>query len=406
MPPSGLLHGFACLLLCAGTAARAQDEAALRDAVSVVALDMSAEAMVAYCEGAAPGVGGLRAQWRSWRERAMADEIAAGLGPDRLRSARAGMAGVATNAVEKLKSLGPAAQVCPQLPGWFGEGPFETRSAYPAAYAALPPAGGAPVATTPVAKPAARPAAPKAEAAPARGLAPGEIHGLLYHAYGATGVGGYEFREETFLLLKDGTYYRGKTAAPDRLDAAVSRRQEPQLWGRWRQAAGGFEILPQDAQGQPKGDWRKQPGRLVDRWRAGQTLDATYTSKAFNGAPGLGGVYSSTSYRFTPDGRFERIGYRQGGSGSMAAATGFSASASGYSDGRGSQRSAGGGNAAVFAGSRSQSADGASHRGAYRLDGLTLELRYDDGRVERVLCAPWSDDLKSIYMFGRTFSRG
>ena len=80
-------------------------------------------------------------------------------------------------------------------------------------------------------------------------------------------------------------------------------------------------------------------------------------------------------------------------------------SSSSLSTGKGTTSSAGGGNAGAFAGAQSRSDDGASHRGSYRLNALTIELAYDDGRKTSVLCAPWGADGRSIYMFGQTFSR-
>jgi len=242
-------------------------------------------------------------------------------------------------------------------------------------------------------------------AAPGAGLAPAQVHGLLHNSYGATGANGYEFREDIFLLLKDGTAYLGHSVAPNALDVAKSRKLEPQLWARWRAKGDGFQILRQDDFGRPDGDWADQAGHLVATWKPNQRLDATYTAQAFYGSLALGGTYSSTAYKFSGDGRFEVIGYKQSGSGSMAAASGFTASGAGYSDGEGSRASAGGGTAGVFAGSRSRSDDGASQRGSYRLEGLSLVLKYDDGHAESVLCAPWGADLTRIYMFGRTFSR-
>lgn len=519
--------------LAAPALARSGDER-LEGAASVIGLDMSAEAMIDYCETAAPGAAaGLRSKWTAWRQDALVPQVSQALGPEMLARLRDGMGRVATAAVGKLKQMGPPQTACPQIADWLKEGPFVTRTAYPALYEGLPagsspvfaaapaaqgpapaaPAGGVyytpaqlkalvsswwgpardydrarrmmdqagplyiqgrvmargdtyfletedgtfrsklPVATelsdrelAPFAgktitvagrmeelpsgmvflketrivdgaglKPSPLPSEPglyrmdmepsQITAAPGAGLPPAQVHGLLYNGYGATGANGYEFREDVFLLLKDGTAYLGHAVAPNALDVAKSRKLEPQLWARWRAKGDGFQILHQDDFGRPDGDWSDQPGNLTGAWKPNQRLDATYTAQAFHGSLALGGTYSSTAYKFTDDGRFEVIGYKQSGSGSMAAASGFTASGAGYSDGKGSRASAGGGTAGVFAGSQSRSDDGASQRGGYRLEGLSLVLKYDDGRTESVLCAPWGADLKRIYMFGRTFSR-
>ncbi|WP_132087721.1 hypothetical protein [Caulobacter sp. BK020] len=519
--------------LAAPALARSEDER-LEAAASVIGLDMSVEAMIGYCEAAAPNAAaGLRPKWTAWRQDALVPQVSQALGPEKLARLRDGMARVATAAVGKLKQMGPPQTTCPQIAGWLKEGPFVTRTAYPALYEGLPaggspafaaaPAPQAPAASAapagvyytpaqlkalvaswwgptrdydranrmleqagrlyiqgrvmargdtffletndgtfrsklPVAvdlsdreltpftgrtitvegrmqelpsgmvflketrivdgaglKPSPLPSEPglyrldvkpsQITAAPGAGLSPAQVQGLLHNGHGETGANGYEFREDVFLLLKDGTAYLGHAVAPSDLDIAKSRKLEPQLWARWRAKGAGFQILRQDDFGRPEGDWSDQPGHLTGAWKPNQRLNATYSAQAFHGSLALGGTYSSTAYRFSDDGRFEVIGYKQSGSGSMAAASGFTASGSGYSDGKGSRTSAGGGTAGVFAGSQSRSEDGASQRGVYRLEGLSLVLKYDDGRTESVLCAPWGADLTRIYMFGRTFSR-
>jgi hypothetical protein len=515
----------ACLL-AAPAQARSGDER-LEGAASVIGLDMSAEAMIDYCETAAPGAAaGLRSKWTVWRQDALVPQVSQALGPEMLARLRDGMGRVATAAVGKLKQMGPPQTACPQIADWLKEGPFVTRTAYPALYEGLP-AGASPVFAAPAPaapaapaggvyytpaqltalvqswfgpaddvkrarrmmeqagriyiqgkvvrmgdaylvqtndgvfrskvlvstgldldryegrtitveadlkelpggmawlkdtrivdpaglKPSPLPAEPgltrlqvsadQITAAPGAGLKPAQVHGLLHHGYGTTGSSGYEFREEIFLLLKDGTAYLGEDVAPSDLDVAKSRKLEPQLWGRWRQVGGGFQIQRSDDFGRPEA-WSDQAGRLIPTWKPGQRLNATYTSTSFHGSLALGGTYNSTSYKFSADGRFEVIGYRQSGSGSMAANAGFSGGGAGYSDGKGSSASAGGGGAGAFASAQRRSNDGSGNRGVYRLDGLSLELKFDDGRTETVLCAPWSTDLKGIYMQGRTFSQ-
>lgn len=243
-------------------------------------------------------------------------------------------------------------------------------------------------------------------AAAGKGLAPADIHGLLYHAYGATGVNGYEYREEMRLLMKDGWVYFRDEIAPTDLDVAASRRLEPQQWGRWRTAAGGVEIQRQDDYGRPDGDWKKQEGRILPSWAPGSRLSGSYSAAAFYGSVFLGGTYSSTSYVFKPDGRYERIGYTRSSSAAMAAngPQEFSVSGSSTSSGSGTQSVAGGGQPGVFVGTQSKTDDGAKNRGTYRLDGMTIEFRSDAGEVTRTLCVPVRDDKTSVYLYGRTFS--
>lgn len=237
-------------------------------------------------------------------------------------------------------------------------------------------------------------------AAEGGGVPAAQIHGLLFRSYSKAGGG---FAEDMLLLLKDGSYYDGQIA-PVRLDLAKSRRMQPDKWGKWRMQGGGYQIQPFDDEGRAK-EWRAQPGAVFAGWRRGQTLSGTFTHKAFNGSIVLGGVYSERRYRFSPDGRFELIGFSRGSSGSMAGAGGFTGSATRYSDGKGSRASAGGGNGGAFASSQSRGGDGADSRGTYMLDGYAITLRFDDGNSATLLSAPWTDADKIIVGDG-VYSRG
>jgi hypothetical protein len=244
-------------------------------------------------------------------------------------------------------------------------------------------------------------------AAAGRGLQSRDIHGMFYTAYGTTGVNGYEFREEMRLLMRDGWAYLRDDMAPADLDVAVSRRIEPQYWAHWRKVSGGLEVQRIGDDGQPDGGWVRLTGRLLPVWPADQRLNGSYTAASFYGSIALGGTYTKTTFAFTPDGRWERIGLSQSGSGSMAAQApvGYTGSAASTSDGSGTKSSAGGGNASVSASSSSRRDDGARHRGTYRLDGMTIEMRTDDGTVTRSLCVPVDPKFEALYLFGRSFSR-
>jgi hypothetical protein len=242
---------------------------------------------------------------------------------------------------------------------------------------------------------------------PGNGAHSRDLVGMHYHWSSGTGVNGYEFREEIRLLFRDGTAYLRTDVPPSDLDVAASRRLEPQNWARWRRAGNDFEFQKRDDYGQPEGDWFKKSGRLAAAWNPNQRLTGTYSSAAFYGSIALGGTYSTNSYSFTPDGRWERVGFSRSSSGSMAAQepVGYSGSASSVSDGSGTKSSAGAGNAGVYTRSSSQRDDGAKNRGTYRFDGMTLELKADDGTVRRVISMPMDAALKSIFLFGKSYSR-
>lgn len=248
-------------------------------------------------------------------------------------------------------------------------------------------------------------------AEPGQGITPGEIFGILHHGYGASGVSGYEFREEVRLLLKDGTAYMGTAIAPELIDKDKSRSMQPQLWGKWRKSGESFEIQEQDDRGRAQ-EWKKAEGSLLPPWPQNHKLTGAYTVQSFSGSSFLGGTYSSSTIVFQPDGRFERIKFSRSSSGSMAqTGSDFSANASSHSDGKGSSSVASANQGGRYTGSsvnvtsQRASNDGAGNRGSYVLSGLSLQMKYDDGKVENLLCAPWNTKYDYIVLAGRTYSR-
>lgn len=221
-------------------------------------------------------------------------------------------------------------------------------------------------------------------AAPGRGIAAERVQAAFLSI-----EQGVEYREHAWLLLRDGSLYDRTGIPPADLDAEASRRLEPQHWHRWK-TAGPDRIEWQrfDDRGRSDGVWKPARGLMASPWARDTRLDGPFQTASFHGSLALGGTHVSRTMRFMPDGRFESSRSSFSGSGSMAADTGFSANASSHSDASGTRSSAGGGNAGVAVATRSQRNDGAEHRGTYRLDGYTLELRYDSGRVERVLSFP------------------
>lgn len=250
-------------------------------------------------------------------------------------------------------------------------------------------------------------------AAPGGGIDPGEVMGVLHHGEARTTANGRQFVEEIRLLLKDGTWYEAKSLAPDAVDKRKSRELQPQLWGRWRRAGGGFELQAQDERGRPQ-QWQPARGKLLPEWPANHRLDGTWTLEQFFGSDALGGTHSRTSMVFGADDRFERIRYSSSSSGSIAAqgGSGFSAGGSARSDGKGSTAVAGGGTGGGYADgasnhtwSESSSTDGSGNRGRYRLAGRTLTLIFDNGRVEQLLCAPRDGSYTNLVLNGATWSR-
>jgi hypothetical protein len=167
------------------------------------------------------------------------------------------------------------------------------------------------------------------------------------------GLGGARWDEEVFLLLKDGTAYSGFPCPLDMWDISSSRRREPEKWGRWRRSGSTLSLAWRDA----PNEFRETQALRVSPGKPGETLSGNFGASSASGgliAPGGGSVefrnVTFTSERFTLEKR-----------GSFSSSIGMQ-SASGV---------------AVFG------ADRAARAGTYTLDGYTLTLKFDDGRVFR-----------------------
>ena len=95
---------------------------------------------------------------------------------------------------------------------------------------------------------AAQKAAADAEAArfkwvtaPGKGVQPDEIEAVMFYGYNSYGWG-VSFEEEQRLVLKDGWAYDNLHVPPADLDVAASRKNEPELWHKWRKNGKDYEI--------------------------------------------------------------------------------------------------------------------------------------------------------------------
>jgi hypothetical protein len=170
---------------------------------------------------------------------------------------------------------------------------------------------------------------------------------IYLHRSTGLGVGGMVIMIFTpYLVLKDGTIYRNLRESPEDLDIEKSRREEPNMWGRW-QKRGKNLILEWNDGSRETDDYYQDiviPARKTDR------LDGFFLSISGGGNTALGGAFSvamSNQFTFFEDGRFTH------------------------------KKVVGGGDRSVAVSSNRNSS------GTYAIDGYTLELRYADGRTLR-----------------------
>ncbi|RTL36331.1 MAG: hypothetical protein EKK53_23220 [Burkholderiales bacterium] len=243
--------------------------------------------------------------------------------------------------------------------------------------------------------------------APGRGLAEKDLAAIVQHGEADNG-NGTRWQDDVRFLLRDGTVYRRSEMPPDQLDVAASRQLEPQQWGRWRRNGTRVEVQDADDEGRPGDRWQPVPHRAVKPWPAGTRLEGSFSRASFTGSLALGGRSSSETFRFLPNGRFERSFSATSSTGTLAATLNNTVIAgSSHADGQGGSAvgggtvgngPAGGGGGTVGAISSRRQDDGASRRGRYQFSGFALVLDYDDGRQERLLSFPVDDDRQTVFV--------
>lgn len=192
--------------------------------------------------------------------------------------------------------------------------------------------------------------------APGQGLKPADIKGIVINAESGIGVGGMvtiEYRP--YLLLQNGSIYRYPAVAPYDLDVAASKTAEPNKWGSWK-LEGKTLVVTLPEKGVMKterwdGDWFWAKAPV-----ANEKIKGAYMTIGGGGNTAMGGntmiVYSS-NINFNDKGQFTM---KKMGGGTN---TDFDVSSTAYSNS----------NAA----------------GTYKLNGYSIEMRYNNGQVVRKL---------------------
>jgi hypothetical protein len=225
-------------------------------------------------------------------------------------------------------------------------------------------------------------------AQPGTGVQPAQIAAVLHEGRGVSTVTGFQYVESVNLLLKDGWAYADLEIPPSDLNVEASRRLEPEKWHKWRQES-KEKFAFED---QKTGKWQSIQAVVVAPLESGSRLNLKLLTRSAVSFGGFGGSTFTRTLRLFPDGRFERTNSALHGTGAMQSTNGFSGSAASYEDKNGRQSSSGtsysgpGGNSpsVVTAGSSKNGPKG-DHSGTYSVSGYTLELRSDNGDVQRLL---------------------
>lgn len=231
-----------------------------------------------------------------------------------------------------------------------------------------------PANTARLAQPVAAPQVAASTPRSMNGLTGASIQEVLYSWDQVFTVGGLQYQEWTYLLLKDGRARRGVPKEPPAaFDAAADERTNPRLWGRW-------QLVGKDYQVQFEGKWTTPPGQLRRKpGRQGERLEGSFERSASFAFVGGAGAWSNDGLRLSRDGRFRRWSI-SGAGGTMGFGDEQIATGRITTD-KGSASSAGGPN---FGGgsSRETGVTDADLMGTYEIDGWSMTLRYDSGKVQ------------------------
>lgn len=188
----------------------------------------------------------------------------------------------------------------------------------------------------------------------ANGLKPAEIKGIAINMEYISGVGGGIYPSyEPYLLLTDGSIYDGPSVSPYHFDVAKSKQLEPAKWGSWKAVGKTMEI-----------SWPEKKDKS-DTWEKnwfwarpatnGEKVAGAYKTISGGGNTALGGnvmVVSASNITFNKNGQFTMVSTSGG---SNSGDFGVSSSAYAHKDGA----------------------------GTYILNGYSLELRFNNGKVQQ-----------------------
>lgn len=197
---------------------------------------------------------------------------------------------------------------------------------------------------------------------PEGGITTDQILGI----YAAGRFDGTSFVMHGHLYLKDGTVYDGFGVMPAFVNAAGSKRDSPEKWGRWTRTGDGITITWNSGMTETV---PAAPDSLLVGGTADTRMDGYYETVSSGGSLITGsGWVSRQGYRFYPDGTFTR-------------STGSSFAVGSFLPGEAGPTTIASG------GSNSRTA-----RARYAVDGYMITLTYPDGRIERRAFATYAKD--------------
>jgi hypothetical protein len=203
---------------------------------------------------------------------------------------------------------------------------------------------------------------------PNAGLKLAQIEGIVHDYETTYQVTGMRENETSSLLLKDGSMYTNLQYTPHDLNVAASKKGEPKYWTKWRRSGGALQYLAGNA-------WKKLEGFLVQPGGKNETIKGVfqYLSSYTLGTSSQGTTsILDITYSFSGD-KFIRY----------------------------SGNTTSGSTLDVF----SYATSSRDQKGSYTFDGYTLELRFENGKVNRTYGYYWDKKKDSLVIDGTTYSR-
>jgi hypothetical protein len=184
-----------------------------------------------------------------------------------------------------------------------------------------------------------------------------DIHLVIIHLEYEYGLGGAIYPVyNPYILFKDGTIYD----EPNTLDLAASKRNDPKKWGVWKMEGGLLKITWEAKPAKNKySEWKKDSYQAAAIAKKGETISGSFKTMSGGGNTALGGdvmIVVSNTITFNDQGQFT-LAKVSGGSTSTVTS---------YYKGK--------------------------DAGTYTLDGYTIELKLNSGKIERKFFYFYPDD--------------
>jgi hypothetical protein len=227
---------------------------------------------------------------------------------------------------------------------------------------------------------------------PGDGIQHQQIEAILYTSDLSMAAGQTGLYAEAYVLMKDGRVMDSMPVSPNILDVAKSRSREPDRWGWWKHDGERYSFAWSADRNKfviPRGE------QIVAKPIAqGTKLDGTWKgSSTFNSLDVS--VTNFWGVHLSKEGRFEKFRNSLAQGGGEVTGLGEPMVTS-YSDDEGTSvsvigSSIGGG------GSKKSNKPGSDRKGWYEFDGYNLTLKFDNGKIKRLLTFSTDKDIDVIW---------